>query len=108
MAGNSSIRIPCGNYDGVCTFPNAVPSQPVIYEAQGFSHVLEKLPRAVGDRWKQTVNYTCLDASEAHLVVGSEQGIIYVVNVSSGKLVCKLTVSVAESWLANVHANDIF
>ncbi|KAL5463455.1 hypothetical protein EMCRGX_G032350 [Ephydatia muelleri] len=68
----------------------AVPTQPVICEAQGFSHVLEKLPRAVGDRWKQAVNYTCLDASEAHLALGSEQGIVYVVNVSSGKLVCKL------------------
>ena len=88
-------------YDGVCTFPNPVPTQPVICEAQGFSHVLEKLPRAVGDRWKQAVNYTCLDASEAHLALGSEQGIVYVVNVSSGKLVCKLNVSVTEPRLGS-------
>ena len=100
MAGNSSpLECLADCVIMYAPFPNPVPSQPVIYEVQGFSHVLEKLPTAVGGRWKQAVNYTCLDASEAHLAVGSEQGFVYVVNVSSGKLVSKLNVSLPQCGL---------
>lgn len=53
------------------------------------------LPTGVG-LWKQTVVYSCLDASQYYLVVGSMQGYVWVVDLKSMCLLKEFNVS----WLA--------
>ena len=42
---------------------------------------------------RHTVVYSCLDVSEQHLALGSEQGYVWVVDLASGKLLKEFNVS---------------
>lgn len=50
------------------------------------------LPREVGLR-KQSVVYSCLDASQYYLVVGSMQGYVWVVDLKSTSILREFNVS---------------
>ena len=51
------------------------------------------LPLEVGLR-RQAVEYTCIDASQQFLVVGSAQGYVWVVDLQSSRLLREFSVSV--------------
>lgn len=50
------------------------------------------LPVEVGLR-RQAVEYTCIDASQQFLVVGSAQGYVWVVDLQSSRLLREFSVS---------------
>lgn len=57
------------------------------------------LPQEVG-LFKHKVVHTCLDATEMHLAVGSEQGNFWVMDMKSRRMLLKeVTVSVCMSWV---------
>ena len=58
---------------------------------------LQCLPMEVGGLKKHTVVYSCLDAAGQSLAVGSEQGYVWVVDLSTGRLTRELNVSGAIS-----------
>ncbi len=53
---------------------------------------LHNLPTELGIR-RQPVNYTCLDASQQFLVVGSSQGYVWVLELHSLRLLREYNVS---------------
>ena len=55
---------------------------------------LHNLPTEIGIR-RQPVNYTCLDASQQFLVVGSAQGYVWILELHSFRLLREYSVSVA-------------
>jgi len=53
---------------------------------------LHSLPTEVGIR-RQPISYTCLDASQQFLVVGSAQGYVWIVELYSFRLLREYSVS---------------
>ena len=62
-------------------------------ESHPLTATLQNLPIEVGALRRHTVVYSCLDVSEQHLALGSEQGYVWVVDRSSGKLLKEFNVS---------------
>ena len=65
----------------------------VISESHPLSDaVLGCIPTEVG-LWRQQVVYSCLDASQQYLAVGSVQGYVWVVDLQSARLLREFSVS---------------
>lgn len=54
--------------------------------------VLQAIPTEVG-LWKASVIYSCLEANEDYIVIGSEQGHVWVVDLDTSKLIREYSVS---------------
>ena len=55
--------------------------------------VLQALPTEVG-LWKTSAVYTNIEANDSYLVVGSEQGVVWVVDLETSTLIREYSVSV--------------
>lgn len=51
------------------------------------------LPQEIGQLFKQKVTYTSLNALGSILAIGSEQGYVWIVDMSTRKVVKEITVS---------------
>lgn len=76
----------------VCVF-SVIGEDGVISESHPLSDsVLSCIPTEVG-LWRQQVVYSCLDASQQYLAVGSVQGYVWVVDLQSSRLLREFNVS---------------
>ena len=55
--------------------------------------VLQAVPTEVG-LWKTSAVYTNIEANDSYLVVGSEQGVVWVVDLETSTLIREYNVSV--------------
>ncbi len=53
---------------------------------------LQAIPTEMG-LWKTPAVYTCLEANENYIVIGSEQGYVWVVDLETSKLIREYSVS---------------
>ena len=64
--------------------------------SEGRALPVQCLPAEVGLR-RQPVEYTCVDASQQLLAVGSAQGYVWVMDLQSSRLLREFSVSIAAS-----------
>ena len=82
----------------------------LVSEPLPISAALQCLPMEVGGLKKHTVVYSCLDATGQCLAVGSEQGYVWAVDLSTSRLLRELNVSWADSvslWAAVSSRNMV-
>ena len=68
----------------------------LVFEDRPLSmNTLQAIPTEVGlSLWKTPAVYSCLEANEHYIVIGSEQGYVWVVDLETSKLIREYSVSV--------------
>ena len=64
----------------------------MVVETALLSSLVSDLPIEVGGLRKHTVVYSAVDVSERHLVLASEQGYVWLVDMATGRLLRELSV----------------
>ncbi len=68
---------------------------------------VKSIPVDVGLR-RQAVEYTCVDASQQYLIVGSAQGYVWVVDLQSSRLLREFSVSFGRSLSNSLLTKKLF